>query len=302
MTVAIALACFVVSLLVLPLVPRQFFPASDRPELVVDLTLPQNASIFASDRVAAKLDAVLKGNPDVASWSTYVGRGAIRFYLPLNVQLNNDFFAQAVVIAKDVAARKRLQATLEKKLAEEFPSVVSRVSPLELGPPVGWPVQYRVSGPDLTEVRTIALQLGQILGSDNNLRLVNFDWMEPARKVRVEIDQDQARLLGLNSRLLSTFLNTVMTGSPITQVRDDIYLVDLVARAQDEQRVSLATIQSLQVPLPSGRAVPLSQIARFEYDQEYPLIWRRDRVPTLTVQADVIPDSTPEEAVSSLQR
>ena len=218
------------------------------------------------------------------------------------MQLNNDFFAQAVVIAKDVAARKRLQATLEKTLAEEFPSVVSRVSPLELGPPVGWPVQYRVSGPDLTEVRTIALQLGQILGSDNNLRLVNFDWMEPARKVRFEIDQDQARLLGLNSKLLSAYLNTVMTGSPITQVRDDIYLVDLVARARDEQRVSLDTIQSLQVPLPSGRTVPLSQIARFEYDQEYPLIWRRDRVPTLTVQADVIPDSTPEEAVSSLQR
>jgi multidrug efflux pump subunit AcrB len=300
MTLAIALACLVVSLLALPLVPRQFFPASDRPELVVDLTLPQNASIFASDRAAAKLDAVLKDNPDVSSWSTYVGRGAIRFYLPLNVQLNNDFFAQAVVIAKDVAARKRLQATLEKKLAEEFPSVVSRVSPLELGPPVGWPVQYRVSGPDLTEVRTIALQLGQILGSDNNLRLVNFDWMEPARKVRIEIDQDQARLLGLSSKLLSAYLNTVMTGSPITQVRDDIYLVDLVARARDEQRVSLDTIQSLQVPLPSGRTVPLSQIARFEYDQEYPLIWRRDRVPTLTVQADVTPDSTPEEAVAFL--
>ena len=161
MTVAIALACFVASLLALPLVPRQFFPASDRPELVVDLTLPQNASIFASDRAAAKLDAVLKENPDVASWSTYVGRGAIRFYLPLNVQLNNDFFAQAVVIARDVAARKRLQTALEKKLAEEFPSIVSRVSPLELGPPVGWPVQYRVSGPDLGQVRTIALQLGR---------------------------------------------------------------------------------------------------------------------------------------------
>jgi multidrug efflux pump len=300
MTFATALACLVVSLLALPLVPRQFFPASDRPELVVDLTLPQNASIFASDRAAAKLDAVLKDNPDVSSWSTYVGRGAIRFYLPLNVQLNNDFFAQAVVIAKDVAARKRLQATLETKLADEFPSVVSRVSPLELGPPVGWPVQYRVSGPDLTMVRTIALQLGQILGSDSNLRLVNFDWMEPARAVRVEIDQDQARLLGLNSKLLSAYLNTVMTGSPITQVRDDIYLLDIVVRAQDEQRVSLDTIQSLQVPLPSGRTVPLSQIARFEYDQEYPLIRRRDRVPTLTVQADVIPDSTPEEAVASL--
>ncbi len=300
MTIALALACFVASLLALPMVPRQFFPASDRPELVVDLTLPQNASIFASDRAAAKLDAMLKENPDVASWSTYVGRGAIRFYLPLNVQLNNDFFAQAVVIAKDFAARKRLQARLEEKLAEEFPSIVSRVSPLELGPPVGWPVQYRVSGPDLTQVRTIALQLGQVLGSDNNLRLINFDWMEPARNVRVEIDQDQARLVGLNSRLLSTYLNTVMSGAAITQLRDDIYLVDLVARAQDEQRVSLDTIQSLQVPLPSGRTIPLSQIARFEFGQEYPLIWRRNRVPTLTVQADIVPGSTPEAAVASL--
>ena len=300
MTVAITLACFVVSLLAMPLVPRQFFPASDRPELVVDLTLPQNASIFASDRAATKLDAMLKDNPDVASWSTYVGRGAIRFYLPLNVQLNNDFFAQAVVIAKDVAARERLQATLEKKLAEELPSIVSRVSPLELGPPVGWPVQYRVSGADLAEVRTIALQLGQILGSNSNLRRVNFDWMEPARKLRVVIDQNQARLLGLNSNVLSSKLNAVMTGASITQLRDDIYLVDIIARAQDEQRVSLDTLQSLQVPLPGGRTVPLSQIARFEYDQEYPLVWRRDRVPTLTVQADVVSGSTPEGAVASL--
>jgi multidrug efflux pump len=300
MTVAITLACFVASLLALPLVPRQFFPASDRPELVVDLTLPQNASIFATDRAAARLDALLKDNPDVASWSTYVGRGAIRFYLPLNVQLNNDFFAQAVVIAKDVAARKRLQPMLEKKLAEEFPSVVSRVSPLELGPPVGWPVQYRVSGPDLTQVRTIAMQLGRILGSDSNLRRVNFDWMEPARKLRVVIDQDQARFVGLNSNVLSSTLNTVMTGASITQLRDDIYLVDIIARAQDEQRVSLDTLQSLQVPVPGGRTVPLSQIARFEYDQEYPLVWRRDRVPTLTVQADVIPGSTAEATVASL--
>jgi multidrug efflux pump subunit AcrB len=299
-TVAVTLACFVASLLALPLVPRQFFPASDRPELVVDLTLPQNASIFASDNAATKLDTMLKDNPDVASWSTYVGRGAIRFYLPLNVQLNNDFFAQAVVIAKDVAARKRLQVALEKKLAEELPSIVSRVSPLELGPPVGWPVQYRVSGPDLTQVRMIALRLGQILGSDSNLRQVNFDWMEPARKVRVVIDQDQARLLGLSSNALSSNLNSVMTGASITQLRDDIYLVDIIARAHDEQRVSLDTLQSLQVPLPGGQTVPLSQIARFEFDQEYPLVWRRDRVPTLTVQADVVPGATPEAAVASL--
>ena len=300
-TIAVTLAFFVASVLALPLVPRQFFPASDRPELVVDLTLPQSASIYASDRTAAKLDDMLKGNPDVASWSTYVGRGSIRFYLPLNVQLNNDFFSQAVIIAKDVAARDRLHAELEKKLAEELPGVVARVSPLELGPPVGWPVQYRVSGPDLSEVRTIALQLGQIMGGDNSLRRINYDWMEPARSVRVEIDQDQARLLGLSSQSLSAFVNTVMTGAAITHVRDDIYLVDVVARAQDEQRISLSTLRALQVPLPNGRTVPLGQIARFEFDQEYPLVWRRDRVPTLTVQADIVAGATPEAAVTALQ-
>ena len=299
-TIAVTLACFVASVLALPLVPRQFFPASDRPELAIDLTLPQNASIFAADRAAKTLDTMLKGDPDVASWSTYVGRGAIRFYLPLDVQLANDFFAQAVVIAKNVAARETLHAKIEKELADRLPGVVSRVSPLELGPPVGWPVQYRVSGPELSETRMIALRLGALLGANNSLRRVNYDWMEPARKVRVVIDQDQARLLGLSSQALSSYLNTVMIGAPVTQVRDDIYLVDVVARARDEQRVSLDTLQSLQVPLPSGRTAPLGQIARFDYQQEYPLVWRRDRVPTLTVQADVVPGATPEAAVAAL--
>jgi multidrug efflux pump subunit AcrB len=300
LTIALTLACFVASLLALPYVPRQFFPASDRPELVVDLTLPQNASIFASDQAAAKLDAILKVDPDVASWSTYVGRGAIRFYLPLNVQLANNFFSQAVVVAKNVPARERLHAKLEKELAEQLPSVVARVSPLELGPPVGWPVQYRVSGPDIAQVRAIALQLGQIMGADANVRLVNFDWMEPSRKVRIQIDQDQARLLGLSSQALAEVLNTVMTGTPVTQVRDNIYLINVVTRAQDEQRVSLSTLRALQLPLSNGRTVPLSQVATFSFEQEYPLIWRRQRVPTLTVQADVASGATPEAAVRSL--
>ena len=165
-TIAVTLGCLVAAFLALPFVPRQFFPASDRPELVVDMTLPQNASIYASDTIAARLDAFLKGDPDVERWSTYVGRGAIRFYLPLDVKLANDFFAQAVVVAKDVAARDRLQAKLEKMMAEQMPSVVGRVSPLELGPPVGWPVQYRVSGPDLSQVRSLALRLAEVLGGD----------------------------------------------------------------------------------------------------------------------------------------
>jgi multidrug efflux pump len=299
-TIAATLGCFVAALLALPYVPRQFFPASDRPELVVDLALPANASIYATDRVAAKLDALLDGNSDVERWSTYVGRGAIRFYLPLDVQLARDSFAQAVVVAKDVPARKRLQARLEQSLAEQLPGIVARISPLELGPPVGWPVQYRVQGPDIAEVRSIALRLAQVVGANAQVKEVNFDWIEPSRKVRINIDQDQARLLGLSSQALAEVLNAVMSGTPITQVRDNIYLVDVITRAQDEQRISLSTLRGLQLPLPNGRTVPLSQVASFDFVQEYPLIWRRQRVPTLTVQADVAPGSSPEAAVRSL--
>jgi multidrug efflux pump subunit AcrB len=300
LTIVATVACFVIALLALPYVPRQFFPASDRPELVVDLALPQNASIYATDQAASRLDALLKGDPDVARWSTYVGRGAIRFYLPLDVQLPRDSFAQAVVVAKDVAARKRLQSKLEQSLAEQMPGVVARISPLELGPPVGWPVQYRVQGPDIAQVRSIALRVAQVLGGNGKVKDVNFDWIEPSRKVRISIDQDQARLLGLSSRALAEVLNAVMTGTPITQVRDNIYLVDVIARAQDEQRISLSTLQGLQLPLPNGRTVPLSQVASFDFVQEYPLVWRRQRVPTLTVQADVASGTTPEAAVQAL--
>ena len=300
LTIAASIALFVVSVLAMSLIPRQFFPSSDRPELLVDLTLPQNASIYASEDVAKRFDAVLKGDPDVAHWSTYVGRGAIRFYLPLDVQLPNSFFSQAVVVARDVAARERLRAKLEKTLAEDFPSVVARVSPLELGPPVGWPVQYRVSGPDVPQVRDIALKLGGVVASGPSVRNVNYDWMDPARELRINIDQNEARLLGLSTSAIAGVLNTVMSGSVVTQVRDDIYLVDLVVRADDEQRVSLATLANLQVPIPGGRTVPLSQFASFEYGQTYPIIWRRDRVPTLTVQADVTPGVLPETVVTAL--
>ena len=211
-TIGVTLACFAAALAAFPLVPRQFFPPSDRPELLVDLRLPQNASIHASESTAQRLDEVLKADGDVASWSTYVGRGAIRFYLPLSVELANDFFMQAVVVAKDVDARNRLQAMLETKLAEQFPGAVSRVSSLGLGPPVAWPVQYRVSGADLNEVRNIALQLAGVVAGDAEAKTVNFDWMEPARTVRIRIDQDQARLLGLSSQALAGVLNTVVTG------------------------------------------------------------------------------------------
>lgn len=300
LTIALTLGLFAASIAAIPLIPNQFFPSSDRPELLVDLRLPQNASIFATEDVAGRLDAALKKDADVARWSTYVGRGAIRFYLPLDVQLPNNFFAQAVVVAKDVPARERLQVKLGKLLATDFPNTVGRISPLELGPPVGWPIQYRVSGPDIAQVRDIAFKLANVIAANRQAEHVNFDWVEPAREVRIVINQDEARLLGLSSENLASVLNTVISGNALTQVRDDIYLIDVIARATDEQRVSLATLRNIQVPLPNGRTAPLSQFATFEYAQDQPVIWRRNRVPTLTVQANVSADALPETVVNAL--
>ena len=300
LTIGLTLAAFVLSLFLSRFVSQQFFPSSDRPELTVDLTLRQNASIYATETQAKRLEAVLNGDPDVDHYSTYVGRGAIRFILTLNVQLPNPFFAQFVIVAKDIQARERLRVKLENVLAEQFPEVIARVSPLELGPPVGWPLQYRVSGPDKDEVRRIALDLAKLIGTDPRTRLTNYDWMEPARQIRVRVNQEEARQLGISSSALASVLNAAMTGSTVTQVRDDIYLVNVVARATDEQRASLSTLSSLQVPTPGGHMVPLSQFSTFVTEQEFPLVWRRDRVPTLTVRADVTTGVLPDTVVNAL--
>ena len=171
---------------------------------------------------------------------------------------------------------------------------------MELGPPVGWPLQYRVSGPDVAQVREIALRLAQIVADYPEATHVNFDWIEPTRQLRIQIDQNEARLLGLSSQAIASVLNTVTVGSPSTQVRDDIYLVDVVVRATDEQRTRFDLLRNLQVALPNGSTVPLSQFAAFKYEQDYPLIWRRDRVPNLTVQADVRAGTLPETVVAAL--
>jgi multidrug efflux pump subunit AcrB len=299
-TIAITVAAFLISLYALRFVPQQFFPSSDRPELLVDLTLPQNASIHASLTMAERLDAALAEDPDVAHWSTYVGRGAIRFYLPLNAQLPNPFFAQAVVVAKDPAVREGLQHRLETLLAEEFPATIARVSPLELGPPVGWPVQYRVVGADIEAIRAAALEVAQEVAASDGARNVSFDWIEPARQLRVVVDQEQARQLGLSSAAIAGTLNAAITGTVITQIRDDIYLIRVQARATAAERLSLDTLETMQVPIPGGRTVALGQFAAFDHGQEYPLIWRRDRVAALTVQADVRPGVLPETVVAEV--
>jgi multidrug efflux pump subunit AcrB len=299
-TVLVTLGLFGAALYSVRFVPQQFFPASDRPELLVDLQLPEIASIYATEKVSARLDKLLKGDQDVDHWGTYVGQGAVRFYLPLNVQLPNDFFAQAVVVTKGLEQRERVKAKLEHALATEFPNVVGRVYPLELGPPVGWPIQYRVSGLEPDQVRAIAFKVAQEIGSAPGAENVNYNWMEPARTIRIRVDQDQARLLGLSSQQLALALNAAVSGVTATQMRSGIYLVDVLVRASAEQRMSLSTIRTLQVPLPNGRTVPLSQIASVDYGQEYPIVWRRDRRPTVTVQADVVPGTQAATVVQAL--
>jgi multidrug efflux pump subunit AcrB len=301
LTIGLTIGAFVAAILLLRFVPSQFFPASDRPELLVDLTLRQNASIYASEAVAEKLEQALAKDEDIDRWSTYVGRGAIRFYLPLNAQLPNPFFAQLVLVTKNVDARIRVQDRLEKLLTEEFPDVVARISPLELGPPVGWPLQWRVSGPDNDEVAKIAQKVAQVIGTEPDARHINYDWLEPARQLRIKVDQEQVRRLGISSADLATVLNAAITGSTVTQVRDDIYLVNVVARAVETERGEVSTLRALQVPIAGGRTVPLTQFASFEYGQEYPLIWRRNRLPTLTVRADVRPGVLPASVVAGVE-
>lgn len=297
LTLALTILVFCGSLVLAPFVPSQFFPSSDRPELVVDLRLRHDASMYASDATSQKLDEILRGDNEIVHWSSYIGRGAIRFYLPLDVQLHNDFFAQTIIVTKSLEARERVKKRLEDTLQQKFPEVVGRVSPLELGPPVGWPVQYRVSGHDPNKVREIADKVAGILGKSPDLRNVSFNWMEPIRKLRIRVDQDEAKLLGLSSAAVAQAINTVVSGITSTQVRDSIYLIDVVVRAQDSERMSLETIRTLKIPLPNDRSVPLTELATVDYEQDLPLIWRRDRLPTLTVQAETRDGVMPATAV-----
>ncbi|QCO01625.1 efflux RND transporter permease subunit [Azospirillum argentinense] len=293
------LLLFGLSVFGLRFVQQQFFPASDRPELLVNLTLPQTASIRSTEEVVDRFEKVLAADPDIERWSFYVGQGAVRFYLPLDVQLANDYFAQAVVVTKGYKVREAVRARLEKVLNENFSDLNTRVSPLEMGPPVGWPIQYRVSGPDVGEVRAIAARMADTIGTNPYTLLVNYDWNEPSKVVRVDVDQDKARLLGISSKSLNQALNATVSGAAFTQVRDDIYLIDVVAQATNAERSSIETLRNLQIAIPDGRTVPLGEVATMRYDLEQPVVWRRTRLPTITVQADLVP---PLQAATVVQQ
>ncbi|MFU5460609.1 efflux RND transporter permease subunit [Pseudomonas aeruginosa] len=286
-TLTVAVGAFVASLGAAAYLEQQFFPPSDRPELLVSLTLPQNASLDATERQASKLEKLLKDDPDVESFSTYIGSGAIRFYLPMEVLLQNENVTQTVVIAKGVKQRDALQARLAGIFKTEFSGLIARATPLELGPPVGWPLKYRVTGPEQAKVRDIAARLANVLSANPDTREVHLLSGEPQRSVLVNIDQTQARALGLSSEDVASAMATIFSGSAVTTVRDQDRLVDVIVRAQAGERTNLATLANLQIRTAHGETIPLSQLAKLSYGVEDPIIWRRQRLPLITVQGDV---------------
>jgi multidrug efflux pump subunit AcrB len=288
LVLAVTVGAFIAALAAFGLVPQQFFPSSDRPELLVDLRLPEGASFTATLRQAQRLEALLARRPEVDHFVDFVGAGAPRFYLPLDQQLEAPNFAQFVVTAKGVKERNKLAGVLSNILHTEFPALRTRLSPLENGPPIGFPVQFRVSGPEIATVRGLSEQVAAIMRKDPDTSNVQLDWDEPAeRSVRFEIDQARARELKLSSQDIASYLQMSLTGYAITQLRERDKLIDVDLRAPEADRVDPSAIERLAIPSESGKAVPLSALGRFGYGLEYGVIWERDRQPTITVQADV---------------
>ena len=284
---AITVILFVVSLAGFGLVPQQFFPSSDRPELLVDVRLPEGASFQATLRQAQRIEKALEGRPEIDHSVNFVGSGAPRFYLPLDQQLQQPNFAQFVITAKSVEDREKLARWLEPKLRNDFPAIRTRLSRLENGPPVGYPVQFRVSGDDIATVRSIAEKVAATMRANPGTANVQFDWDEPAeRSVRFEVDQKKARELGVSSADVSSFLAMTLSGYTVTQYRERDKLISVDLRAPKNERVDPSQLLTLAMPTPNG-SVPLGALGRMRDDLEYGVIWERDRQPTITVQSDV---------------
>ena len=279
-------------------VPKQFFPASDRPELMVDLWLPQSATFEASQREVEALEAQLKADPDVVAVTSYVGTGSPRFYLPLDVQTPNLNLGELMVMTKGGEARERVLAKIQQLFDDGFPLVRGRVNRLENGPPVGYPLQFRVFGQEPQKVRAIAEEVAAILRAEPHVRRVNQDWGERLKRVRVDIDQDKARQLGISSRQVKAALQGSLSGTSITQYREGDKDLDVVARLNAPERTDLNNLKDARIYLRDGKFVPVSQVAHLSLDSEDSVLWRRNRVPTLTVRADVAGAEAPDVALA----
>ncbi len=291
----IAIAAFAVG------VEKQFFPSSNRPELLIDLWLPQGASLKATENEVKRVEAML-AEADMAKYVdhfvSYVGTGSTRFYLPLDQQMANDNFAEFVVTTHGDEPREALLQRLNARFSEQYPLLRGRVLRLENGPPVGFPVQFRVSGPDLGNIRQIAAQVADVVRANQHTREVHLDWNEMTKSVRLEVDQDKARALGVSSQELSHSLNTLLAGMTMTQFRENDRLIDVVGRAGNDERLQLSRLLDLNIHTHDGHFVPLAQIANLRNDLEEGVIWRRNRVPTITVRAD-LRDHTQAPVVSN---
>ena len=285
--IASTLAVFAVSLWSFQFIPKNFFPQSSRPEILVDMWLPEGTSIKEVEAEARRLETAILNDEDQRFVATYVGEGAPRFFLPLDQQLRNPNYAQLLVMARDEEARERLITKLRLTLAEEFPAVRGKVDRLFLGPPTGWAVQMRVSGPERDEVRRIADLVKARFRQNPLLQAVHDDWLEPVPAMTLVVDQDRARALGVSSQRLRQMLQATMSGAPLADVRAGEETISIVAREPEESRRLLSAVNSIYVPTDLGAFIPLSQIAKVVPTLEQGIEWRRNRLPTVTVRATV---------------
>ena len=300
LTIAVTFALFALSVWGMRFVEQQFFPTSDRTEVIVDITERQNASIAKTRADMDLLEAQLQGDPDVLFWTSYVGRGAPRFVLSMDVPTAGPHMGQIVIQTPDLEARDRLKSKLGDFAARQMIGTDVYVKNLEIGPPVGKPVQYRVSAPDIDEARDAARGLAAIVATEPRLRDIALDWNEPARVVRLVVNQDKARQIGVTSQDIAAALSALFSGTTITQLRDDIFLIDIVARGDDQDRGSLDSIRNLQLATGQGPHVPLATLATLEFGTEQPLIMQRDGLPTVTVMAAISTDDQPATMVQAL--
>jgi multidrug efflux pump len=294
------LAAFVLSVLLFRFVPQQFFPDSTRLELMVDVELAEGSSLKATDAAARRLEALLAKRAEVENYVAYVGTGSPRFYLPLDQQLPASNFSQFVVRARDIESRESLRDWLMQEVRPSFPDLQLRVTRLENGPPVGYPIQYRVSGEHIERVHAIAGEVMAKVRANPNVINVNLDWDEPSKVVRLVIDQDRARALGVSSEKLAAFLSSALSGLRVSAYREDNELIDILLRGPEDERARLDLLGSLAVPTDSGKTVPVMQIARLESVFEDGVIWHRNRLPTVTVRADVVNGPTPATVVGQI--
>ncbi|MFL1513813.1 multidrug transporter AcrB [Pseudomonas prosekii] len=298
--ITLTVVLFIASIVLFRFVPQQFFPASGRLELMVDLKLAEGASLSNTAEEVKRLEALLKDHAGIDNYVAYVGTGSPRFYLPLDQQLPAASFAQFVVLAKTIEERETLRTWLIETLNEQFPALRSRVTRLENGPPVGYPVQFRITGEHIEEVRALARKVATKVRENSHVVNVHLDWEEPSKVVYLNVDQDRARALGVSTANLSKFLQSSLTGSSVSQYREDNELIEILLRGTVHERTELSLLPSLAVPTDNGKSVALSQIATLEYGFEEGIIWHRNRLPNVTIRADIYGKEQPATLVQQI--